>query len=198
MSATDDTLRTRLYFTGDCDGFPELRDALAQHSELEVIGSSEHVAQATGVLAGGHLDCILHATRSETFPATEIAAIREQTRAPVVVVASGSATAILEEALDADVSDVLLLPQLVDNVVFTIKKASHVKRAVPVISRSQIGRVVTVFSPKGGTGKTVTLQVLADNFSRIGVPVFLADVKGDLSGLAVAGSLTPMNAESQE
>ena len=42
-----------------------------------------------------------------------------------------------------------------------------------------------------GTGKTVTLQVLADNFSRIGVPVFLADVKGDLSGLAAAGSMTP-------
>jgi len=42
-----------------------------------------------------------------------------------------------------------------------------------------------------GTGKTVTLQVLADNFSRLGVPVFLADVKGDLSGLAAAGSATP-------
>lgn len=35
-----------------------------------------------------------------------------------------------------------------------------------------------------GTGKTVTLQVMAEEFSRIGVPVFLADVKGDLSGLA--------------
>ncbi|KAA9130238.1 DUF853 family protein [Marinihelvus fidelis] len=34
-----------------------------------------------------------------------------------------------------------------------------------------------------GTGKTVTLQVLAEGFSRIGTPVFLADVKGDLSGL---------------
>jgi len=42
-----------------------------------------------------------------------------------------------------------------------------------------------------GTGKTVTLQVLADNFSRVGVPVFLADVKSDLSGLSAAGSLTP-------
>ena len=42
-----------------------------------------------------------------------------------------------------------------------------------------------------GTGKTVTLQVLAEHFSRIGVPVFLADVKGDLSGLAAAGSATP-------
>jgi len=39
-----------------------------------------------------------------------------------------------------------------------------------------------------GTGKTVTLQVLAEGFSRIGVPVFLADVKGDLSGLCQAGS----------
>ncbi len=34
-----------------------------------------------------------------------------------------------------------------------------------------------------GTGKTVTLQILAENFSRIGVPVFLADVKGDVSGV---------------
>jgi DNA helicase HerA-like ATPase len=38
-----------------------------------------------------------------------------------------------------------------------------------------------------GTGKTVTLRVLAEGFSRMGVPVFLADVKGDLSGLARPG-----------
>ncbi len=38
-----------------------------------------------------------------------------------------------------------------------------------------------------GTGKTVTLQVLAEGFSCAGVPVFLADVKGDLSGLCAAG-----------
>ena len=39
-----------------------------------------------------------------------------------------------------------------------------------------------------GTGKTVTLQVLAEHFSRIGVPVFMADVKGDLSGISQAGT----------
>lgn len=38
-----------------------------------------------------------------------------------------------------------------------------------------------------GTGKTVTLQILAEGFSRAGVPVFMADVKGDLSGIAVQG-----------
>ncbi len=42
-----------------------------------------------------------------------------------------------------------------------------------------------------GTGKTVTLQVLAESFSRLGVPVFTADVKGDLSGLAGAGNPHP-------
>jgi len=38
-----------------------------------------------------------------------------------------------------------------------------------------------------GTGKTVTLQTLAEHFSNIGVPCFMSDVKGDLSGIAVAG-----------
>ncbi len=42
-----------------------------------------------------------------------------------------------------------------------------------------------------GTGKTVTLQVMAERFSSIGVPVFMADVKGDLAGLAAAGASSP-------
>jgi len=42
-----------------------------------------------------------------------------------------------------------------------------------------------------GTGKTVTLKVLAESFSDCGVPVFLADIKGDLAGLAVQGSENP-------
>jgi DNA helicase HerA-like ATPase len=42
-----------------------------------------------------------------------------------------------------------------------------------------------------GTGKTVTLQRMAEGFSRIGVPVFVADVKGDLSGMSQPGQMTP-------
>ena len=41
-----------------------------------------------------------------------------------------------------------------------------------------------------GTGKTVTLTTIAEGFSRIGVPVFMADVKGDVAGLAAAGSMS--------
>ena len=42
-----------------------------------------------------------------------------------------------------------------------------------------------------GTGKTITLQVMAEAFSRIGVPVFAADVKGDLSGISQPGKESP-------
>jgi DNA helicase HerA-like ATPase len=49
-----------------------------------------------------------------------------------------------------------------------------------------------------GTGKTITLQVLAESFSRLGVPVFTADVKGDLSGIARAGKTHPKITERLE
>src|SRR6476660_6180678 len=42
-----------------------------------------------------------------------------------------------------------------------------------------------------GTGKTVTLQILAEGLSRAGVSVFVADVKGDLSGIAMPGEASP-------
>ena len=49
-----------------------------------------------------------------------------------------------------------------------------------------------------GTGKTVSLQVLAEDFSRRGVPVFMADVKGDLSGISQAGKEHPKLRERAE
>ena len=42
-----------------------------------------------------------------------------------------------------------------------------------------------------GTGKTITLQTMAEGFSRLGVPVFMADIKGDLTGISQAGTATP-------
>jgi DNA helicase HerA-like ATPase len=49
-----------------------------------------------------------------------------------------------------------------------------------------------------GTGKTVTLQVMAERFSGIGVPVFMADVKGDLAGITQPGAASPKLKERLE
>ncbi len=157
----------RIYLTGSCEGHDRLREALATHPDLDFVGWSEHVAEGTAALAGGHLQVVVHATRDTVLPADELAAIREQTRAPIVILASGESSALLDDALDADVADVLLLPQLTENVVFALRKASHAGRRLQAEGGGgRQGRIVTVFSPKGGTGKTVTATNLAASFAK--------------------------------
>jgi pilus assembly protein CpaE len=155
--------KVRVFVTGSCDGLPELREALERHFEVDLVGAAEHVPDATPTLAGGHLRVVLHGTRSPTLPVNELAAIREHTRAAIILLASGESSDLLDEALEADVADVLLLPQLTENVVFAIRKASHAggRRAGPGAPAGRHGKIVTVFSPKGGTGKTVTATNLS-------------------------------------
>jgi pilus assembly protein CpaE len=155
----------RIYLTGSCDGFAKLRDTLAQQPGLEVVGYSEQVAAATGALQGGHLDCIVHGTGSSTLPGHELALIREYSRVPLLLVASGEASELLDDALAADVTDVLLLPTLAENVVFAIRKATHGPRRAAAVGNRE-GRIVTVFSPKGGTGKTVIATNLAAQLAK--------------------------------
>jgi pilus assembly protein CpaE len=160
-SASETTQRVRVYATGSCEGFDKLRESLASHPEIELVGASTNVADGAAALAGGHLDAVLHATRAAALPADELATIREHTRAPILMLASGGSSGLLEQALDADVADVLLLPQLVENVVFAIRKATHTTRRHHDTGSGRHGKIVTVFSPKGGTGKTVTATNLA-------------------------------------
>ncbi|MEQ1529123.1 MAG: helicase HerA-like domain-containing protein [Methylococcales bacterium] len=56
-----------------------------------------------------------------------------------------------------------------------------------VIMDAAMGNRHGMISGATGTGKTITLQILAEGFAKLGVPVFLADIKGDLSGIAMPG-----------
>ncbi|MDR7193798.1 helicase HerA-like domain-containing protein [Luteimonas terrae] len=67
-------------------------------------------------------------------------------------------------------------------------KAVTTPDAGPVHLQPKFGNRHGLVAGATGTGKTVTLMTLAEGFSRIGVPVFMADVKGDVAGLAVAGT----------
>jgi pilus assembly protein CpaE len=162
--------RPRIYLTGSCEGFDRLRESLSSHGDLDVVGWSENVADGSAPLAGGHLEVVVHATSSSELPADELAQIREHTQAPIVIVASGESPRMLEDALDADIADVLLLPQLTENAVFAIRKACHAGRRLAMETSGAVkrGRIVTVFSPKGGTGKTVTATNLATAVAKHG------------------------------
>ncbi|MCJ7771592.1 MAG: DUF853 domain-containing protein [Desulfobacterales bacterium] len=75
---------------------------------------------------------------------------------------------------------------------------SHIligKGEQPVQLLAKYGNRHGLIAGATGTGKTISLMVLAEGFSRMGVPVFMADVKGDVAGLAMAGT---MNEKIQE
>src|SRR4051794_22451428 len=82
-------------------------------------------------------------------------------------------------------------------VTFASRPSPHENTVLPALavakSKSVLGLLPSMANRHGliagatGTGKTVTLQGLAERFSAIGVPVFMADVKGDLAGMAMAG-----------
>jgi pilus assembly protein CpaE len=181
----------RAFVTGACDGLPDLREALGKHPEVDLVGWSDNVLEGASTLTGGHLQVVLHATRSATLPANDVAAIREYTRCPVILLASGGSPSLLEDALEADVADVLLLPQLTDNVVFSIKKACHVGRRAQVAGGRQ-GRLVTVFSPKGGTGKTVLSTNLSASLAKHwGKRALLLDLDLQFGDAAIMLGLEP-------
>jgi pilus assembly protein CpaE len=182
--------KSRVFITGGCEGLDELFEALERHGEIELVGRSDSVREGGGPLSGGHLQVILHATRSSALPVDELAAIREYTRAPIVLLASGESSALLEDALDADVADVLLLPQLTENVVFAVRKASHAGRRQGK-SRGD-GRIITVFSPKGGTGKTVTATNLSTSFAKYaGKRTLLLDLDLQFGDAAIMLGIEP-------
>ena len=182
--------KSRVFITGGCEGLDELSEALERHGEIELVGRSDSVREGGGPLSGGHLQVILHATRSSALPVDELAAIREYTRAPIVLLASGESSALLEDALDADVADVLLLPQLTENVVFAVRKAGHAGRRQGK-SRGE-GRIITVFSPKGGTGKTVTATNLATSFAKYaGKRTLLLDLDLQFGDAAIMLGIEP-------
>lgn len=179
----------RIYVTGGCEGLQPLLESLSGCEELELLGSSEHIAAAAPALAGGHLHAVLHATRSTLLPVNELTAIRDLTRAPIILVTSGDASGLLDDALGAGVTDVLVLPQMAENVVFAIRKACHSNRhhETPGVE----GRIVTVFSPKGGTGKTAIASNLGATLAQEGKRALLLDLDLQFGDAAIMLGLEP-------
>jgi pilus assembly protein CpaE len=151
----------RIFISGACAGLAEARDSLAGHRDIELVGTASEPSKAGTKLASTGAQVILHALqRPDTVPADEIAKIREHTSAPIILLVTRSTASLLDEAVELGLNDVMLLPQLTDNLVFTVKKAhsigSMAANAGPGHRRSgETCKVITLFSPKGGVGKTV-------------------------------------------
>jgi pilus assembly protein CpaE len=188
----------KTFITGACAGLAEVRQALQGHPEIEIVGTAVEPGKADQKLASSGAQVILHGTaRGDRLPGAEIDAIRHATAAPIILVTSGGAGALLHEALGAGIADVVMLPQLTDALVFTIKKTCQLaasRGGTPASLRASTaeGRVLTVFSPKGGVGKTVLATSLATQIARrAGRRVLLVDLDLQFGDAAIMMGVEP-------
>jgi pilus assembly protein CpaE len=158
-------MTVRAQLAGDWSGLTDLRDALARSPEL--------------ALEGGDPDVVLFAGRD---------AAAGRFAAPVVLLAPAGSPALLEQALAAGVSDVIVAPHAREAVLFAAAKAARSPRPARA---SEPGRVVTVFSPKGGTGKSVTASNLAAALAVAGCSTLLVDLDLQFGDCAILLGLEP-------
>ena len=189
----------KVFITGACAGLAEVRQALASHPDIEIVGTAVEPAKADQKLAASGVQLVLHGSaRSDRLPAADVDGIRRATAAPIVLVTSGGGAALLQEALAAGISDVVMLPQLTDALVFTIRKACQLAAARGTTPLTALrgartdGRVLTVFSPKGGVGKTTIAVGLATQVARVvGRRALLIDLDLQFGDVAIVMGIEP-------
>lgn len=155
----------RVVVTGRVAGDTDLRLTLESSPLLEVVATAEEPEQAASQLSAPDLAAVLHATSmlqngdTSVYLAVleaEIGAIRRHTDAPVILLVPDIAhPALVGAALATGVADVLILPQMAETIAFSIEKARFGVARPSMGPGVPRGEIVTVFSPKGGTGKTV-------------------------------------------
>lgn len=186
--------------TGSFEDEAELREGLGRLGGIDVLAWSHDVHGATAALASREVDAVLHGTWAThggdaegvvSRVRSEVAAIRRYTRAPIVLLVPGASHALAEGAVAAGVADVLVLPQMAETIEFAIRKAKATGRASTAEAPGG-GEVITVFSPKGGTGKTVlATNIAAVLASRSDARVLLIDLDLQFGDAAIMLGVDP-------
>jgi pilus assembly protein CpaE len=177
--------RLHVALAGDGDAASALRDVLSALGAFELVE-----------LAGRHpselLDVAVLVHQCDTEPREELARLREHTAAPVVLATTAPSSGLVRWALDAGIADVLSLPATLESVLFVVEKAAQTARQLD--SESGDGRVVTVFSPKGGSGKSVVSTNLAvAAAAHAGRKTLLIDLDLQFGDAAIMLGLAPDN-----
>ena len=143
--------RLRVALAGDGEA------AVALRAELTALAAFD-LEELAGRTQSEPLDVAVLVHEGESEPREELAQLREHTGAPVVLATTAPSSGLVRWALDAGIADVLSLPGGQESVLFVIEKAAQTARQA---ESGGEGRVVTVFSPKGGSGKSVVSTNLA-------------------------------------
>ena len=142
---------------------------------------------AVGGASPSNADVALHVVESSSSPSItdDVRRVRELADVPLILAAYGEPNGIVETGLAVGAADVLVLPQPTETLLFAVRKATLAR--TPAAS----GKVVTVFSPKGGSGKTMLATNLAVAAARSGRRTLLVDLDLQFGDSALTLAVTP-------
>jgi len=162
----------------------QLASAIGGEPTLSLLGPAARNGNAQ---AGSPADVVLHVVPSSSSPglAEEIAEVRKASAAPLILAAYGEPNGIVETGLAVGAADVLTLPQSNETLLFALRKAALANRT------GDAGKILTVFSPKGGSGKTVLSTNIAVAAARSGLKTLLVDLDLQFGDAALALGVTP-------
>jgi len=132
----------------------QLGSSLANEPTLRMV---QPIADGNGGRLSSPVDVALHVVHSSSDElGDDIGKVRALSQAPLILAAYGEPNGIVETGLQIGAADVLVLPQPTETVLFALRKAARA-----TTPETATAKVVTVFSPKGGSGKTVLSTNLA-------------------------------------
>jgi pilus assembly protein CpaE len=177
------------------NGHPQLHVLLsgAPSSELGATLGSDPSLSLVRPTAGGEapaqVDVALHVISESGDLQAEIAKLKSLSHAPLVLAVYGEPNGIVEAGLKFGAADVMVLPQPAETVLFALRKAAIAPAAAA--ADQPTAKVVTVFSPKGGSGKTVLATNIAVAAQRSGIPTILLDLDLQFGDAALALAVPP-------
>jgi Flp pilus assembly CpaE family ATPase len=134
--------------------------------------------------AASSADVTLHVLHSSHDVAESVRKLRELADTPLILAAYGEPNGIVETGLAVGAADVLVLPQPAETLLFAVRKAA-------MSAGTEAGKVVTVFSPKGGSGKTVVAANLALASALAGIETLLVDLDLQFGDAALTLAVAP-------
>lgn len=162
----------------------ELAPELADQSAVTMV---RPVSNGKGLRLPSFVDVALHVVASSSSQelAGDIRNLRSLSDAPLILAAYGEPNGIVDAGFSVGAADVIVLPQPVETLLFALRKASLSNGG------ATSGKVVTVFSPKGGSGKTVVATNIAVAAALSGVNTLLVDLDLQFGDAALALAVPP-------
>jgi len=183
MHRNGHTAMLRVLLTGPAAD--ELLSALGVQPTLRMVRPT---SDGGGMRLPSSVDVALHVVASSSSEQlrSEIHELRLLSDAPLILAAYGEPNGIVEAGLAVGAADVIVLPQSAETLLFALRKASMANNGA-----ARGGKIVTVFSPKGGSGKTVVATNIAVAAALSGIDTLLVDLDLQFGDSALALAVPP-------